>query len=121
MVAIKTGKLNARDIWPDILWDDMQWHAKRDEFEAKLRAEGVTDHIKLFFAISRAMEAYGRQFPKMSERQRVMQAIYPLPKAKAPVALSEEEVAYLIERLAGVNDPIGQGMREKLEKWSRPS
>lgn len=121
MVAIKTGKLNARDIWPDILWDDRQWHAKRDEFEAELRAEGVTDHIKLFFAISRAMEEYGRQFPKMSERQRVMQAIYPLPKTKTPVALSEEEVAYLIERLAGVNDPIGQGIREKLEKWSRPS
>ena len=113
MVALKVGRLHDRDIWPDILWDDRQWHAKRDEFEAELRATGLADH-HLFFAISRAMETYAQQFPKLRERQQVMARIYPPARARPVLALSDEEIAYLIERLSGANDPVGQSILEKI-------
>lgn len=113
MVALHNRRLSDRDIWPDILWDDKMWHAKRDEFEAKLRAEGLVDH-HLFFAISRAMEAYAQQFPKLKERQQVRARLFPMVSAPAPPKLTEEEIAYLIERLAGVNDPVGQSILKKI-------
>lgn len=79
MVALHNRRLTVRDIWPDILWDDKDWHRKRDEFEALLRGEGfVAPYV--FFEIGRRMGAYARRFPSYGERQRIMDAIYPPKK-----------------------------------------
>lgn len=113
MVALKTGRLHDRDIWPDIIWSDKQWHAKRDEFEAQLRAQGIKDHY-LFFAISRAMEAHQSQFPKLRERQEAMRRIYPFPKAPRQLVFTDDELRYISDRLAGANDELGQGIARKI-------
>lgn len=113
MVALKTGKLSDRDIWPDLLWTDKEWHAKRDEIAAHLRSKGLSG-FELTFAISRAMAAYSQPFPKWGERQKIMRRIYPPAPRIAPEMLTDEERAYLIERLAGVNDEVGQGLLRKL-------
>ena len=113
MVALKAGKLHDRDIWPDIIWDDSQWHAKRDELEAQLRAQGL-EAPELFFAISRAMEQHQSQFPRLAERQKIMQQIYPWPKAPLQLAFTDEELSYIADRLAGANDELGQGISRKI-------
>lgn len=113
MVALKTGRLHDRDIWPDIIWDDKQWHAKRDEFEAQLRAQGFKDHY-LFFELSRAMSDYQCQFPKLRERQEVMRRIYPFKPAPRQLAFTDDELAYIADRLAGANDELGQGIASKI-------
>lgn len=38
------------------------------------------------------------------------------PAPGDPPALTAEQIAYLIERLGGVNDPVGIGAREVLER-----
>lgn len=113
MVALKTGKLSDRDIWPDLLWTDKEWHAKRDEIEARLRAEGLTGH-ELFFAISRGVEAFSRRFPRWGERQKIMRRLYPPVARPTAQTLTDEERDYLIERLSGANDDVGQSILRKL-------
>lgn len=111
MVALHNRRLTARDIWPDILWDDKAWHQKRDEIEAQVRAEGIVAPM-LFFEISRRMEAYARQFPGLRGRQEVMAAIYP-PK-KGTGLFTEEEREYLRMKLARANDPVAEAILKKL-------
>lgn len=111
MVALHNRRLTARDIWPDILWDDKDWHRKRDEFEALLREEGFVAP-KLFFELSRMMAEYQRRFPSYGERQRLMAAIYP-PK-KSTGLFTEEEKEFIRFKLLGSNDPLAEEILRKL-------
>jgi hypothetical protein len=113
MVALKTGKLSDRDIWPDLLWTDKEWHAKRDEIEAHLRSKGLKGP-DLLFAISKAMAAFTQPFPKWGERQKIMRRLYPPVARPASQTLTDEERDYLIERLSGANDDVGQSILRKL-------
>ena len=111
MVALHNRRLTGKDIWPDLLWTDADWHRKRDEFEAQLRAKGfVVPH--LFFEISRMMAEYQRRFPSYGDRQRVMSAIYP-PK-KGTGLFTEEEKEFIRFKLLGSNDPHAEEILRKL-------
>jgi len=112
MVALKTGKLSGPDIWPDILWTDQQWHAKRDEIREQAEAEGFGE-LGLHFEVIRRMDAYMSQFPSYGVRQSIMARIYP-GSGQTGVLLSQDEIAYLIDRLSGVNESIGQDILVKL-------
>lgn len=119
MVALHNRKLTARDIWPEALWDWDQTSAKQDEIAADLKREGITGSAAVFEA-SRRMSAFLQRFPRFSEQQAIMRKIYPEVRVtrSAPL-LDPEEIDWLIDRLAGVNDPVGHAILKKLEA-SRP-
>lgn len=114
MVALHNRKLKPADIFRGILWTDREWYALRDQIEADLKAEGLTEP-GLSFAVARRIEDYQRTQPSMRERQQIMSRIYPPKRSPAP-PLTEEELAWLIDRLEGVNDPIGLDILDKLRK-----
>lgn len=83
--------------------------AEKDAIRAKLIAEGHPDkHPDLYFAVERAFVASHADDPTMRERaewhafNRAMKA--PRPKRRY---FTEAELDYLLERLEGVNDPLG--------------
>lgn len=104
-------RINVKKLFPGVLWTDAEWHAKRDELEAELVAKGITGH-ELLFATSRAMEEYQRTQPSLRERQRILRDMRPPPEPTTE--FTDDEIDYLIERLAGVNDPTGQDVLGKL-------
>jgi len=113
MVALHNKRLTHTDLFRGVLWTDTEWHAMRDKFIAELRAEGV-EMPELFFRASRMMEDYQRSQPSMKERQQIAGRIYPPRPAPSRIALSEEEIDWLAERLDGVNEPVGQDILAKL-------
>lgn len=113
MVALHNRRLTSTDLWPDLLWTDADWHRKRDEIEAQVRAGGIVAPY-LFFEIGRRMEAYQRRFPSFGDRQRIMAAIYPTPKAVYN-GLTDEEKDYLNGLLNQRNDPIVTEIMRKLK------
>lgn len=115
MVALHNRKLSINDILPDNLWDDEMWSAKRNEFLSEMRKEGVPE-ISFVFELSRRMQEYQSRFPSYREQQEIMRRIYPpVRSSTANLALTEEELSYLLEKLSGVNDPIGQDILVKVQ------
>lgn len=87
------------------------------QIEDKLKAEGV-DERRLTFAVARAYEEAHRHDLSFRQRQDLARWLG-LPWAGGSGArrggwLTVEELDYLAERLKGVNDPIGQAIREKV-------
>jgi len=113
VVALHNKRLSEREIFRGVLWTDAEWHAQRDIIRARLEAEGE-DSFRLSFAVSREMEKYQQTQPSMRERQQIMKRIYPPVRLPPSLALTNEERAWLIERLDGVNDPIGVDILAKL-------
>lgn len=112
MVALHNRRLTAVDIFPDNLWTEAQWHAKRDQIETEARAEGFTG-ASLIFETSKRMSKYHRRVsPGLRRQQEVMRMIYP-PRAALP-GFTEEELWYMLDKLFGVNDPMGQALRDKI-------
>lgn len=115
MVALHNRPLSDRDLFPGVLWDDAQWHAKRDEMEAQARAEGVTG-AALIFRVARLMEAYQQAQPNMRQRQAVRRKLFP-PAPRVPsYQLTDEERDYVTMKLAGANDPLAESILLKLVK-----
>lgn len=117
MVAIKSApeRLYDRDIWPGLPW---RWGDElkiRDMLREELIAQGITEHPQLYFAEGRAWERYMQQFPKYSERQKIMKRLYPHVQTAWGLSLTKEEAEYLLEKLHGVNDPLGQSIKEKIK------
>lgn len=82
---------------------------EKDVIRQRLLAEGHPDkHPDLYFAVERAFVAAHADDPTMRERQewhafaRAMKA--PRPKRRY---FTTAELDYLLERLEGVNDPLG--------------
>lgn len=113
MVALHNKRLSEREIFRGVLWNDEQWHAMRDVFRAELEAEGIDD-FRLTFAISRKMEEYQQAQPSLRDRQQIMKRIYPPKRYPPSLDLTDEERVWLIERLDGINDPIGCDILAKL-------
>lgn len=118
MVALHNRKLTAKDIFPDLIWTDEDFHRKQDEFRAELIAEGHPNDPMIIFALSRRMEAYQQRFPKLSERQKIMNRIYP-PVVRKSSLFTDEELHWLAQHLGGANDPIGRDILEKVERLIR--
>lgn len=116
MVAIKAAHipLSDRDLWPGLPWTWEDTLRIKDECRQRAIDSGITDPVRLVFAEGREWEKYMNSFPKYGERQRIMKIVKPMKKA--PGLFSEEEWNYLLEKLSGVNDPIGQDIAEKIGK-----
>lgn len=117
MVALHNHKLNDKDIFPGVLWSDKEWSALRQKYRDELVAQGV-EFPELLFRLSRMMEAYQQTQPSMRERQNIMARIYP-PKQVSNSLFTPEEIEWLLTRLEGTNDPVGQGAVEKIRKFAQ--
>ncbi len=69
----------------------------------------------MYFAAAREYEAYMQQFPRYAERQQIMKRLRPMQRNFG--MFTEEEWNYLLEKLAGVNDPVGQSVADKIAKF----
>lgn len=116
MVAIKAAdkRLTARDIWPGLPWEWEDVIRIKNECRQRAINAGITDELKLTFAESHEWEKYIQSFPTHSERQKIISRIYPhVPTPKSD--LTDEEKQYIIERLFGSNDEVGQNILKKLQ------
>lgn len=117
MVALHNRRLTPKDIWPDGIWTfDDEMRVSR-QMDAQVIDEGLSGSEALF-RHARLMEEYRRRtLPRLAVRQAVMKQIYkprPKPPAAPRLEFTPEEIDYLIERLHGVNDPVGASACEKL-------
>ena len=114
MVAIKTGKLNYRDVWPDAIWTDHDWLRWRAVYALQVKREGLAGH-KAHFRLTDLLSAHQRRTsPSYSERQQIWQRLYPMVRSQG--WLSDQEIEYLLDLLSGVNHPTGQDILEKLRE-----
>jgi hypothetical protein len=120
MVALHNRKLTPRDIWPNNIWNSEDRRRVEDEIEAQMRADGVPQRMWVF-EFSARMQAHAKQFSPgwLGRQQKIMREIYP-PAPPAPplnrLELTDEELEYLINRLQGANDEVGQGILAKLRR-----
>ncbi|RVC71319.1 hypothetical protein EN759_00450 [Mesorhizobium sp. M00.F.Ca.ET.038.03.1.1] len=83
-----------------------------DAIRARLIAEGMAPgSIELHFAVVRAYEDAHKNDPTFRERQAAWRE---KNTTELINLLSVEEIDYLVERLSGVNDPIGTEALRKL-------
>jgi hypothetical protein len=117
MVAIKAAheRLNAKDLWPGLPWTWEDTLRIQDECRQKAIDSGVTEHPYLQFAAAREYEKYMSMFPRFGDRQKIMASIYPHKRTNFGVSLTEEEAQYLVDRLFGANDEVGQRILSKLQ------
>lgn len=117
MVAIKSTHLplTARDLWPDLPWDWEQESEIRDHLRKELEDSGrYNDPTELYFAEAKAWNDYLNRFPRLADRQKILDTMYPRQKAFG-MSFTEEELNYLRNRLHGSNEAIGQNILKKLE------
>jgi hypothetical protein len=85
-------------------------HEEKDRIRARLIAEGHPDkEPELFFAVESQWQAEAQAKPTFAERQWWMNFRWGARSQKGHrrQALTREEMQYLLDRLAGVNDPLG--------------
>lgn len=116
MVAIKAAheRLNMKDLWPGLPWTREDTLRIQDECRQRAIDSGVTEHPYLQFAAAREYEKYMSMFPSFGERQKIIARIYPYVPAPK-LDLTDEEKQYIIERLFGANDEVGQNILKKLQ------
>lgn len=119
MVAIKAAheRLCDKDIWPGLPWTWKDTHRIQDECRQRAIDSGITEEPQLTFAAAREWERYLQQFPRLADRQKIMNAIHStrMKPSKPKLELTEEEMCYLTDRLFGANDEIGQSILKKLQ------
>lgn len=117
MVSIKAAheRLNDRDIWPGLPWDWKDVLRIQDECRQRVIDSGITEEPKLSFAAAREWEKYLHSFPRFGERQQIMRRIHATRSkpVRPKLELTEEEMQYLIDRLFGANDDVGQSILKK--------
>lgn len=116
MVAIKPAhiRLHDKDLWPGLPWKWGDEHKIRDMLREELISQGITEHPELFFAEARAWEKYLQQFPRFGDRQKILKKIYPPKPPDVRLPFTKDVIEYLIEKLDGINDPLGQDILQKL-------
>jgi len=100
-------------------------HTRREKIRQRLLAEGYADDHTLIFAVSRAETEAARDRLTFRQKQDLARWIglkwvaRQMPHAAAPVGASDEftadELAFLVEKLAGVNDPRGLSALKRAE------
>lgn len=117
MVATKAAnqKLNAKDLWPGLPWDWKDTIRIQDECRQRAIDLGITEEPQLSFAAAREWEKYLQQYPRLSERQKILAKIYP-PIKKISFSFTEEELDYIQEKLFGSNEEVGQSILNKLSQ-----
>lgn len=118
MVALHTGRLTARDLfpYPGNIWSDEQHQTRRTYHRDKAIAAGVTDTAGLIFAVSNGMISDARPWVESGLRAQQAAIARVYPRHPVPVSgLTKEEWEYLAERLSGVNDPVGAAIRAKAQ------
>lgn len=104
---------------PDHLKFGYQTMVEKAAIRERLIAQGMDpESPELRFAVERAWEKDMEAKPTFRERQEHWQFENNCRafKNRKPPPLTVAELDYLIERLAGINDPEGQRLRAKLEK-----
>lgn len=94
-------------------------HRLKDRHRARLLAEGVPNDYRLLFAVERAYEEEMRHQLTYQQRQDLARWLglkWVARRTTETTELTDEELAYLIERLAGVNDPVGQSTLAKVTR-----
>lgn len=76
----------------------------------RLRAEGVTDHMELYFRTQREYEANHANDPTYRERNKAFLARADASESRT---FTDEELAYMAEIFAGSNHPIAQSIAAK--------
>lgn len=113
MVALHNRRLTYHELFRGNLWTDEQHNDKKSELRAKLIADGCeAPHLE--FELSDAMMEYGKDLPRMRDMQEIFKRFWPAPKYYSP-HFTKEEVEYLLDKLYGVNEPIGQDVLAKLK------
>ena len=97
-----------------VLWTHEDWHKKEAEFRAQFKAEGMSE-MAIIFAVSKAMSDYVSRQPSMRQRQEYYAKIKPKTLPKIAFALTSNELEWLLTKLEGVNDPIGQDILARLK------
>ncbi len=119
MVSIKAAyeRLNDKDIWPGLPWDWKDTLRIQDECRQRVIDSGITDPIKIQFAAAREWEKYLQSFPRYGDRQKIMARIHATRSkpVRPKLELTEEEMRYLLDRLFGANDEVGQSILKKLQ------
>lgn len=109
------GKLSHKDVWPGLPWTSKDILRIQDECRQRAIDSGITEEPRLTLVAAREYEKYMQQFPKYGERQKIFEKIYPhIPKKQS--VFTEEELDYLLFKLNGSNDPIGQALYERFEE-----
>ena len=104
--------------------DDRDWFSWegiariRNACEKQAVDEGL-DGVQLFFRSRELFDQCLAESPTYRERQEAWKAKHLKTCSNIFLTLSNEEIEYLTERLAGVNDPIGQSIVEKIKKHNR--
>ncbi|UVK46778.1 hypothetical protein BPNPMPFG_002486 [Mesorhizobium sp. AR07] len=97
---------------PDHLKFGYEHRKECDEHRARLIAEGMEPgSVELYFAVLAAYVEAHKNDPTFRERQATWREKNPTQLINV---LTVEEIDYLVERLAGANDPLGISATEKL-------
>jgi len=112
MVALHNKKLTTQDVFLGILWTERQVIEFRRGEEIRLINEGYS-HIEAILMAAELTRKRLHAQPNLRARQNVMQSIRPVKYAHS-LSFSEEEIDWLLEKLEGVNDPIGVDILDKI-------
>ena len=118
MVALHNRRLTQRDLWPDLLWDDVQRFRLIDRLRAEMIAEGWTfegggvDMARASFELSKRIDADQNLFPSYAERQAIIRRLY--PGRSSPGPFTTEELIMIRDRFSLDNDPTGQAIAQRV-------
>jgi len=112
------GRLSARDIWPNNIWNDLDYAKKVYEIHEEWKADPEAQETPFTFYKAQKMEEHHRKFgaPRLADRQRIMKKVSPPRAAGKPAEIfTIDEIEYLLMKLDRVNYPVGQDIVHKLE------
>lgn len=117
MVAIKPAHvpISDKDLWPGLPWTWEDTLRIKDECRQRAIDSGITEEPYLYFAAEREWEKYLNSFPRYGDRQKIMRLVK--HRERNFGMFTEEEWNYLLEKLVGVNDPVGQSVADKISKF----
>ena len=109
------------DDLPDHLKFGYKTMVEKEEIRKRLIAEGHPDDATIIFAVSKAYtEAHKNDltFSQQQDLARWNREKWITPQPRKSNALTADEIEWLADRLAGVNDPIGVAILSKLKGQS---
>lgn len=93
---------------------EMERHAR--QVSAEMGVDPERFNAEVFFEASKRIDREHLGKPRFRERQEWYNFRDSMRAPKPRPSLTAEEIAYLIDRLHGINDPVGVRLRGKLER-----